>query len=263
MKYALSGRFIETGGGVELNQEEFLALAAEAGYDGVDLRGTQLPADASAEDVADLKKQLSTYHLEVAVLNLRGKSGTELLDQLKMLLPIARDLGCTIIRTGGDVNTVQQAADLARSEGIRLAAQMHTNGDFESVAVAEGTLAEIGRDNFGVIIEPANLFMAGDEFSAENFGRIGKFIFLCNIQSLITLPPEQAPAKLILRDGTIVGYRRVPLRENEGMRPREFFAALKGIGFDGWINVLEPRPDTDDLLTFARDYLTYLKEIVG
>ena len=166
MEYSLSGRFVETSDGPALGQEAFLALAAEAGYDGVDLRVSQLPADVSRQALAGLREQLAKYNLKVAMLNLRGKSGTELLDQLKLLLPIAKDLGCSIIRTGGDVNTMQQAADLAQSEGIRLAAQIHTNGDFESVAVAQKMLAEIGRDNFGVIIEPANLFMAGDEFSA-------------------------------------------------------------------------------------------------
>ena len=39
MKFSLSGRFVEMGGGkLALANTEFIALARRAGYDGVDIR---------------------------------------------------------------------------------------------------------------------------------------------------------------------------------------------------------------------------------
>jgi len=264
MKYALSGRLVLEGGGkLALSNREFLVMAGELGFDGVDLRKEQVSIESAPEALDEVAALVRDCGLEVAVLNAAGVSDEEGLRELEALIAIAERLGCKHIRTSGDVASLQKAADVAAKSDLRLCTQMHTNGDYETVALAQETLAKVGRANFGVIIEPANLHMAGDEFSPENFGKITDHVFLSNIQSLIALPPEEAPSKLKLSDGTEIGYKRMPIRENAGMSIPEYFQALAAAGFDGYVNVLEPLPETDDLRGFVADYLAYLREVAG
>jgi len=262
MKFSLSGRCVLSSEGLLKPNAEFLQFAADLGFDGVDLRREQCNPDMPPAEIAEIKSRCSDLGLEVAALNAKGISA-EAKDDFTKLLDIAQDLGCGRIRASGDVPTVQAAAELAKPDGIRLGVQMHTNGDYETVALAKETLAEIGRANFGVVIEPANLYMAGDEFSAANFSQIADHIFWCHIQSLIIAPPDQAPSKLKLRDGREVGYQRVPIRENTGCDLPAFFSALKATGFNDYVNCLEPVPDTDDWTAFFSDYLAYLREVTA
>ena len=259
MKFSLSGRCVLGGGGLLKENAEFLPLAGELGFDGVDLRWEQMNPTLPRAKVDEAKDLCSKHGLEVAALNSKSLAA----DDFKPVLELAKELGCGRIRVSGDIPTIQAAADMAKPYGIRLGVQMHTNGNYETVALAKDTLAEIGRDNYGVVIEPANLYMAGDAFTAENFALIADKIFWCHIQSLIVFPLDQAKGKLTLLDGTQVGYTRVPIRENTGCGLLEFFASLKAVGFNDYINCLEPVPETDDWRGFFADYLAYLREMAG
>ena len=262
MKFSLSGRCVVSAKGLLKENAEFLQLASDAGFDGVDLRSDQLSPSLPRERIDEVKELCAKLGLEVAALNARGIAG-DAKAELAKLLELAQELGCGRIRVSGDVAAIQDAADMAAAYGIRLGTQMHTNGPCETVALARETLAEIDRPNFGVVIEPANLYMAGDAFTAENFSLIADSIFWCHVQSLVVAPVDQTPTKLKLRSGKEVGYTRVPIRENTGCDMPAFFAALKGVGFDDYVNCLEPTPDTDDWRAFFSDYLAYLKEVAS
>ena len=259
MKFSLSGRCVVSGDGLLKENEEFLQLAGDLGFDGVDLRWDQMNPDLPRAKVEEAKDLCAKHGLAVAALNTKAIEPAD----LGPMLELAKELGCGRIRAGGAEDAIQAAADLAAPYGIRLATQMHTNGAYETVAAAKETLARIDRPNFGVIIEPANLYMAGDELTADNFSQIADSIFWCHVQSLIVAPPDETPTKLTLRSGKQVGYKRVPIRENTGCDMPGFFAALKGAGFDDYVNCLEPTPDTDDWAAFFGDYLAYLKEVAG
>ena len=260
MKFSLSGRFVEMGGGkLALANTEFIALARRAGYDGVDIRASQLSEDSPPKALEDVMGALKATGLEVAILGMKG-TGDNGLASMPKVIELARTLGCKLLRVGGDVEFMKKAADLAAPHGIRLGYQMHTGGDFETFDVAAQTLARIGRANFGVITEPANHFMAGDPFTADNFRKVASHIFASNIQSLIVLPPAEAPSKLKLRSGKEIGYKRVAIQQNPAMNVPGYFAALRAVGFDGWVNMLEPVPEEKDVEKFAKEYLVYLKK---
>ncbi|MEZ4729587.1 MAG: hypothetical protein R3E79_20855 [Caldilineaceae bacterium] len=56
------------------------------------------------------------------------------------------------------------AADEARERNIRLAHQSHTQSIFETVAGSLDILQRVGRPNFGIIYEPANLALCGEAY---------------------------------------------------------------------------------------------------
>ena len=261
MKFSLSGRFVEMGGGkLALPNAEFIAMARRAGYDGVDLRASQLSEDSPPRALEDVVGALKATGIEVAILGMKD-SGEKGLASMPKVIELARELGCKLLRVGGDVEFMKKAADVAAPHGIKLGCQMHTGGDFETFDLARQTLARIGRRNFGVITEPANHFMAGDAFTADNLRKVASHLFASNIQSLIVLPPAEAPSRLKLRSGREIGYKRMPIQQNAAMNVPGYFAALRAVGFDGWVNMLEPAPEEKDIEKFAREYLVYLRKV--
>ena len=262
MKFSLSGRCVlptKAGAGLAMENAAFLDLAHDVGFDGVDLRWEQMNPTLPAAKVEEVLRICRETGLEVAALNAKDLAA----EPFRRLIALAQELGCSRIRVRGDADALRQAADLAQPAGIRLAEQMHTGGPFETVAAARGTLAQVDRGNFGVIIEPANLRMAGDAFTAANFEPIREKIFWCHVQSLVVVPAAGAEGKVTLRSGAELGFNRMPIRDNTDCDFQGFFAALKGVGFDGVVNCLEPAPAVDDWGRFFMDYLSFLRDVAG
>jgi sugar phosphate isomerase/epimerase len=163
-------------------------------------------------------------------------------DSLAALAKVADAAGrlsCDIIRISGSIEMMQKAADLVAGRGMRVCSQIHTGGEYETIASTKETLQAIGRDNFGVIAEPANLLLAGQPSTGDAFTEIIDSVFGVNIQSIILVGADKGSA-LKLRDGTEVHFARVPLGENTQMDTQGFFAGLKELNFSGFVNVLEP-----------------------
>ncbi len=261
MKFSLSGRYVELGAAKHtMTNAQFIELAKRTGYEGVDLRASQLSPDSPPSTLQEVQSALKDTGLHVAIMGLKD-AGEKGLAALPKVLEMAKELHCGLIRIGGDAEFIKKAADLAAPHGIRLGSQMHTGGEFETFALAQQTLARIGRPNFGLITEPANHYMAGDTFTADNFRKIAPQIFASNIQSLVVLPPTETASKLKLRSGTTIGYKRLAIQQNTPMNIPAYFAGLRAVGFDGWVNMLEPVPEEKDVEKFAREYLVFLKRV--
>jgi len=258
MIFSLSGRLIE-GTGNEGDVGTFLDLAKRAGYDAVDLRASQVPDTLPEDAVAEWKEQAAGRALSVACLNVRGKADDEGLAGVERMCGIAAALGCDLIRVGGDdVAWCRRAARAAAEHGVRLASQMHTNGGYETPAVAAETLAQIGETNFGVIIEPSNLMMAGVALTRENLAGLAGHVFMSSVQSCMLDPDSQTRVRL--RSGEDRAYRRVAPGENPHIDFPGYVAVLRELGFDGAVNLLEPHPgDGADLVGFCADYLRVLR----
>lgn len=262
MKFSLSGRCVlplKAGDGLAMENEAFLALAHDVGFDGVDLRWEQLNPTLPDGKVEEVRRLCRETGLEVFSLNAKDLAA----GSFGRLLELAKELGCGRIRVRGDVAALQQAADLARPAGMRLAEQMHTGAAFETVAAAGETLSRVDRGNFGVIAEPANLRMAGETFTPATFEPLRGRIFWCHVQSLEVVPADSAEGRVTLRSGAELGFKRVPIRENRGCDYRGFFAALKAVAFDGPVTCLEPAPAVDDWGRYFMDYLAFLRDVAG
>jgi sugar phosphate isomerase/epimerase len=78
---------------------------------------------------------------------------------------------------------------------------------------------------------------AGERWSARLFAPLAGRIVGCNLQSLEV---GRGDAKLRLLDGTERAYQRVPAEQNTQADFPGFFAALRTVGYDGFVNVIEP-----------------------
>ena len=263
MKLTLSGRIVESSEGSAMTVPDFIRMAKETGYDGVDLRYSQIGPDAGEDLLSEVEAALADCGIEAALLNAGGLKDEESLQGLLKIADAAERLGCSTIRASGSDEMCQRAADLMAPRGIRLCSQIHTGGDYETIALTKDTLARIGRSNFGVIAEPANLLLAGQPRDEASLAEIADSIFGVNMQSIILVDPSDDANSLSLRDGTTVYYTRVPLSENTQLDLAGFLAGLKAAGFDGFINVLEPRDPEVESAVVARRTAETIRPMLG
>ena len=267
MRMSLSGRIVEHDQAGCQNATDFLQLAKRCGYDGVNLRSRQLTRDTSAADFGRLRDALAETGLAVCMINASAPTDADQRAAFQRLCGRAADLGCELLRlsiTPDNLDAGRWACDTAAGNGLRLAQQMHTGAVNETFGSAAEWTATVDRRNFGQIVEPANHVMIGEAFSADNLRRLGDRLFMVNLQSLVVVddPADDVPA-VALTNGTRVPYRRVPVQTNAQIDLGAVVAALQEVGYDGWINMLEPYPEGEDLDTFCRDYAAFLRTTIA
>lgn len=248
MKLYLSGRIIE-----KLDSrpglEEFVALAAETGYDGVGLRAWQMPQPGEPGQIDRMKRLFDEAGLGVCSIttNLSGLAGA---------LPAARALGTGVVQMWGDL---AEAAALLDAD-MRVGPQMHTGGEFETVASAARALEKLDSPRVGVIVEPANLMLTGQAWSDELFVPLAGRIIGCNIQSIAV---GQGSGTLNLRDGATVRFERLRYADNDQADFAGYFAALRAVGYDGYVDVIEVLPEETALKQYVADCAEFLRPLVS
>ena len=267
MKISLSGRIVENDQAPCQNAAEFVHLAQRGGYDAVNLRSRQLVAQTPQADFVRLRDALADAGLAVCMINASVPADADQRDAFERLCERGVELGCDLLRmsiTPDNLAPGREACDVAAGHGLRVAQQMHTGAVNETFRMAADWTAQVGRANFGQIVEPANHVMIGEPFTPDNLRTLGDRLFMVNLQSLVVVdgPGEGLPA-VTLTDGTRVPYQRVPIQTNPSIDVGAVVRALREVGYDGTINMLEPYPDGEDVATFCRDYATFLRSHMG
>jgi sugar phosphate isomerase/epimerase len=264
MRITLSGRVVEHEEAGFKDLAEFIGLAKRCAYDGVNLRAKQVGPDTSDEEFARVKQALADTGLELVIVDVTVPAEAGQLSGFERLCERVAELGCGLLRAAIMPNTLEpgrQMCDTADRHGLRLSMQMHTHSINETFAMAADWAAKVDRPNFGMTVEPANHLMIGQAFTAENLGVLGDRLFFCNLQSLIVVDePDERTAQLSLSTGKPVIYKRVPIQTNPQIDVSNVAAALRGVGYTGPINMLDPYPDDEDLETFCSEYATFLHE---
>ena len=250
MQITISGRIVEKSA-PRPSAVDFIQMAAHTGYDGVGLRPWQVGPDTTAEELAAVREALAATGLSIASLTMTH-------DAVAATVPLARELGVRVLQVSGEPAQLADAAKLL-DDDMRLGPQMHTRGEFETVALAAQTLKDIGDPRVGVVVEPANLAMAGEEWSDALLAPIAGDIIGCNLQSI---EPGGGDAHVKLRDGTEVPFQRVPARENSQADFPTFFGILRSAGYDGYVNVIEPQSPDYSIQDLARATADSLRTIL-
>ena len=267
MRISLSGRIVESEKAGFQDAVEFVGLASRCGYDGVNLRSRQLTVETPEADYQALRQALADAGLGVSMINASVPSAPDERETFERLCRRTAELGCDILRVSFGPDTIEAgraACDVAAPHGIRLVMQMHTNSVNETFAMAADWTAQVDRPNFGVNAEPANHLMIGEAFSAESLRKLGDRLFIVSLQSLIVVPePGGGVNQLKLSTGKQVCYTRVPIQDNTQIDVAAVAAALREVGYTGYLNMLDPYPDGEDLEAFCRDYAAHLRSKLG
>ena len=185
---------------------------------------------------SDLRVSMVTADSDVPLNN---DHGPDSLKNIGPSLDVAEALGCDLIRvclkTEADIDHARRAADLAAARNIRLAHQCHTTTLFETVDRSLEVLGLIGRKNFGLIYEPANLMICGQSYGLDTLRKFQPHLMNVYVQNH-RLDPS-GPADL---ETWCLGVRRfhhIPIWERGGGNFPEDVAPPQQAGYDGCITI--------------------------
>lgn len=222
----------------------------EYGFDGVDFRGLQDHLDVTVapeftSGLADTKAMLADHGLAVSGMSssLRvcdAGNREKNLEEAKRTIPVARELGCGIIRVfgGGDVESQSKeaAADIGRdcmeeilqldgADGIQWVFETHDHW-IRSKDVAL-LLERIPNRNFGVLWDMGHTARVGGEKPSETVETVKGRVYYTHVKDAVFAPEHSESMK----DGwryVDPGTGQLPLADAIG--------ELKRIGYDGWVN---------------------------
>ena len=225
---------------------EVLAAAADYGYDGVELRVISRELDLwklpefKSSSLATTRGAIADQGLVVAVIGSSAcfhsaemQERERNFDSALRMAEVAAGLGAPAIRVFGDriqpgsdrkqtaariADSLTRLADRLRPDSVQV--WLETHGDFAAVADVSEILAQLDSTEAGLIWDPANAFEQNGETPV--------------------IPPQMSSRvrhvhlKDLLRN--VQGSARY-MPTGEGEFPfHTMFAALEGIGFDGFVS---------------------------
>ena len=247
MKLSLSVRVAEAACKTRLNVPfgDLVQLAKELGYSAVCMRASAAGVQTPSPKRLDMRKDVEDAGLFVSMVTadfdvpLNNAQGPNSLREIGPSLDVAEDFGCDLIRicmkSENDIEHAQRAADQAAERNIRLVHQCHTTSLFEEVEPSLKILEKIGRPNFGLIYEPANLMLCNQPYGEETLRKFLPYIMNVYVQNHAIDPA--GPAEL---ETWCLGprrFRHIPIWEPGGVNFDDVIAGLKAVAYDGTFTI--------------------------
>jgi sugar phosphate isomerase/epimerase len=250
--------------------EELVALAAESGYAAICMRASAGGVQTPANELRRMKAAVDQQRLRVSMVTadskvpLNNEHGPDSLRDIGPSLDVAEILGCDLIRVcikkPEDIPFARESADRAADRGIRLAHQCHTSSLFEQVDQIMVTLAEIDRPNFGIIYEPANLMLCGQDYGPATIDRLRPHIMNVYVQNhRLNTDGEDWLPTYCLGD---VRYDHLPVWGEGGIETASMFSGLKQIGYDSYFTIHQAQgiESLDDARAFATRCAKFVRD---
>lgn len=272
MRLSLSTRVAEAPRRKDLALMALPALASvarQAGYRGVSMRASQVglqstPAEIAAAratlDAAGLAVSMVTANYDVPANNERAGVS---LREIGRHLDVAQALGCDLVRVGmkalTDIPRARRACDEAAERGMRIAHQLHVCTLFEQVEMSLRVVREVGRPNFGLVYEPSNLLVCGEDYGEATIRAIAPHLFNVYLQNIA--PRAGAPNTIETWVNGPIAYDLVPFGDPRGIDFPKVFAALAAAGYDGWVTVHHNVANGTDIAAGSRGIADYLRGI--
>jgi len=237
MQLALSGFLFEDDYcSQSLSFADFCALAKSAGYQGVELRDTQVSLKTPKEERAALLAQVRENGLFVSCLTARGIPTQEPEREAVFLrvLELCRDMECRLLKIGGDTAWLREAAEKAQTCQVTLATNNHGGTLLETVAGTRQYFAAINHPNFALLYDSLHLMAQGEDY----LGCIPEFFSLTrNILFHSIRPAKPGEIPLVEKQGKSWA---IALPDEPGAQDwPAIFKAFKACGYDGLITVIE------------------------
>lgn len=234
--------------------DELAGLAAEAGFHALCMRASQLGTHTPAARVARGRALLAAQGLAVSMVTgdfaipENTAQAPQALRHIAPHLDLAQALGTDLIRVAlhheEDIPWAQRAADQAAERGIRLAHQCHTRSLFEKVDESLAVLRRIGRPNFGLIYEPANLELCGQDYGPAVIEQFAPYLVNVYLQNQRLHPQGRQTLSTWCRGE--VQLDLIPLWEPGGIDFAPLLETLEKIGYPGYVTshqaaLIEPK----------------------
>lgn len=270
MKLSLSVRIVEAPCKTKLHLpfHDLVEIAAHSGYDAICLRASAAGVQTPLNQIEQMRQTVEQFGLCISMVTadfdvpLNNPDGPNSLRNIGPSLDVAEAAGCDLIRVclkkDEDIEFAQAAADLASARGIRLAHQCHTSSLFEEVETMLQVLKRIGRSNFGVIYEPANLMLCGQSYGVETVRKLLPHLMNVYVQNHRLDPdgPEGLPTYCLGE----VRFHHLDPWDNHGVDFSKVFTALRDIQYESFFTVHQAQgiETADDAKTFASRCAEYV-----
>jgi sugar phosphate isomerase/epimerase len=189
-----------------------------------------------------------------------NEQGPDLLGNIGPHLDLAEALGTDLIRVcmkkEQDIQAAQRASDQARERKLRLAHQSHFASLFETVDNSLRVLKAVGRPNFGIIYEPANWLITGQDYGRETLRRLQPWLFNVYVQNHRLT--RNGKASLVTWNRGKVALDHIGLWEKGGVNYEEVAAGLREVNYTGYVTIHQAFGDVmpvDEAVRQSREYL--------
>lgn len=272
MKLSLSVRVAESffdKRNSEMTLDELIAMAKRFGYEALCMRASQLGTHSPPEEVAEARAKIDAAGLRVSMVTgdfavpSNNEEGPMLLRNITPYLDLADALGSDLIRVcmkkDEDIEFAQKSSDEAAERGIRLAHQSHCASLFETVEGSLRVLEAVARPNFGIIYEPANWFVAGEDYGHESIRKMAPYLFNFYIQNH-RLTPDGVTKITTWTQGP-VPVDHIGVWEEGGVDVDAVFDAMHEVGYTGYLTVHQAFGDVMPVEEAVRKSYEHLKPL--
>ena len=249
-----------------LTIEQLTQLAKHNGYEALCMRASQAGTHTDPAVVKTISGKIHDAGLAVSMVTgdffvpQNDEHGPDGLRNITPYLDLAAAFGSDLIRVcmkkAEDIEWAAKAADEAKERGIRLAHQAHNASLFETVEGSVDVLKKVGRENFGIIYEPANWFVAGEDYGKNGILAVRDHISNVYVQNH-RLNPRGAAMLNTWGKGK-VGVDHIGLWDEGGVNFEEVFETLHGIDYRGYVTVhqaFEGVMSVEDAIRRSYEYL--------
>jgi sugar phosphate isomerase/epimerase len=274
MKLSLSVRVAESPKRKDLAMmpiEELAPLASASGFAGLSMRASVVSVNSSHDRVREVKRILDSEGLAVSMvtgdlgLAANDASATAAVRNIGPYLDLADALDCRLVRvmmqSDADIPYARRAADTAAERGMTLAHMTHWGTLIETADDALRTVEMVGRENFGVVYEPANMMACCDDFGAEAIRRMAPH--LVNVMFQNARKDPGSPIAFRSNRRGHVALRYVALDDATALDARAMIETLQSIGYDGWITVHQPLRDGQTVADSVREASSVFAPLIG
>lgn len=273
MRLALSVRVAEEFSNKEkttMSLDELIALARGNGFDALCMRASQAGTHSPPHVLRQMQGRIRSAGLRVSMVTgdfavpSNDERGPDLLRNITPYLDLAETFGSDLIRvcmkTEEDIRHAQRASDQARERNIRLAHQSHCASLFETVDGSLRTLQSVGRPNFGIIYEPANWLISGQNYGRETIRKLQPYIFNVYVQNH-RLTPRGSAAVITWNRGK-VPLDHIGIWEKGGVDYEEVATGLREIDYRGYVTIHQAFGDVMPVQQAVQRSVQYLKKVL-
>ncbi len=263
MKLCLSARaFAAPGGNYSVTVEDLIKLAKEIGYDGITLRRGQLDETTPEAEVDRIRELLRKYDAPCSFVAGASAGDEAGLKALCTIIDRAASVGAFVVqptvRDHTETPLMQRAADHAAAQNVVLAPQIHNHTAHENAEQAAELVDAVGRSNFGIAFEGSHLLLQQRPVRDGAAVRLlGKRIFSVCIQDYRLAPGEPDAGNY---DGT--PFKPCLPDDPRGVNLPDIFAALREIGYDGFVTVMAGGYPGMDHRTHFERYHSVLSKLI-
>ena len=274
MKLSLSVRVAEAFGSKEkssMTLDELIRMAVNHGYEALCMRASQAGVQTPAETVREMSHKIREAGLVVSMVTgdfgvpRNDEHGPDGLRNIAPYLDLAQAFGTDLIRIcmkkDEDIPWAQKACDEARERNIRLAHQAHCASLFETVDGSLRVLEEVGRPNFGIIYEPANWMLTGQDYGRATIRKIAPYLFNVYVQNCRLDSGGTASVNTWTKGN--VALEHMGLWDEGGVDFGEVLAELHEVGYQGFVTVHQAFADVMPVVEAVRKSADYLKPRIG